>query len=336
MVCFTCKSRFCSTCGKKATETWIEEQNATLPQCKWQHITFTMPKRYWAFFLFNRELLNIIFRTAANTLLETAKKKGLVIGIFAALHTFGRDLKWNVHIHISVTRGGFDEKHESWRDIYFKLKVIMPMWRYAVTDLLRQTYKKGQLIIPDEYQDEITDLTTFNTFLNAEYQKYWKVHFAQPKDNHLHNVDYLGRYIKRPALANARLEHYDGNCVIFRYLDHKTKQQKLKKEGIGDFFDRLTQHIPDKFFKMIRYYGFLSYRIRAVMLPKIYDLVDQTIEGYKETSFAALMKSNFGYDPLECVLCGSQLRRTGTRFGLNLHDKWKYYEALATSRFMGL
>ncbi|WP_155085318.1 transposase [Piscirickettsia salmonis] len=23
-----------------------------------------------------------------------------------------------------------------------------------------------------------------------------------------HNVDYLGRYIKRPALANARMEHY--------------------------------------------------------------------------------------------------------------------------------
>ncbi|QIX57450.1 transposase [Piscirickettsia salmonis] len=61
--------------------------------------------------------------------------------------------------------------------------------------------------------------------LNREYQKFWKVHFAQPKENHQHNVDYLGRYIKRPALANARMEHYDGNVVIFRYLDHKTKQQ---------------------------------------------------------------------------------------------------------------
>ncbi|QGP66222.1 hypothetical protein PsalMR5_04147 (plasmid) [Piscirickettsia salmonis] len=34
VVCFTCKSRFCSTCGKKATEQWIEEQNATLPRCE--------------------------------------------------------------------------------------------------------------------------------------------------------------------------------------------------------------------------------------------------------------------------------------------------------------
>ncbi|QGP55000.1 Putative transposase [Piscirickettsia salmonis] len=326
VVCFTCKSRFCSTCGKKATEQWIEEQNATLPQCKWQHITFTMPRKFWAFFLFNRELLNIIFRTAANTLLETAKKKGLIIGIFAALHTFGRDLKWNVHVHISVTRGGYDEANDSWSEIYFTRKVIMPMWRYAVTNLLRQTYKAGELTIPDEYQSEISDLTTFNRFLNREYQKFWKVHFAQPKENHQHNVDYLGRYIKRPALANARMEHYDGNVVIFRYLDHKTKQQKMKKQSIDDFIDRLTQHIPDKFFKMIRYYGFLSYRTRTIILPKIYDLVGQTIEAYNQVTFVSLMKSNFNYNPLKCILCGSQLRRISTQFGLTLREKYSYYE----------
>ncbi|RNC76528.1 hypothetical protein DA717_15490, partial [Piscirickettsiaceae bacterium NZ-RLO2] len=28
VVPYTCKSRFCSACGKKATEIWIEEQNA--------------------------------------------------------------------------------------------------------------------------------------------------------------------------------------------------------------------------------------------------------------------------------------------------------------------
>ncbi|QIX57455.1 transposase [Piscirickettsia salmonis] len=42
----------------------------------------------------------------------------------------------------------------------------------------------------------------------------------------------------------------------------------MKKQSIDDFIDRLTQHIPDKFFKMIRYYGFLSYRTRTIILPK--------------------------------------------------------------------
>ncbi|QGO82216.1 IS91 family transposase [Piscirickettsia salmonis] len=228
-----------------------------------------------------------------------------------------------------------DEANDSWSEIYFTRKVIMPMWRYAVTNLLRQTYKAKELTIPDEYQGEISGLTTFNRFLNREYQKFWKVHFAQPKENHQHNVDYLGRYIKRPALANARMEHYDGNVVIFRYLDHKTKQQKMKKQSIDDFIDRLTQHIPDKFFKMIRYYGFLSYRTRTIILPKIYDLVGQTIETYQQVTFTSLMKSNFNYNPLKCILCGNQLRRVSTQFGLTLREKYNYYEELATSRFRG-
>src|SRR5271154_3744961 len=46
----TCKSRACSSCGKKATEAWIQKQNQTLPKTAWQHITFTMPSELWDFF----------------------------------------------------------------------------------------------------------------------------------------------------------------------------------------------------------------------------------------------------------------------------------------------
>ncbi|PEQ16023.1 hypothetical protein X973_09575 [Piscirickettsia salmonis] len=93
VVPYTCKSRFCSACGKKATEIWIEEQNAVLPQCEYQHITFTIPKEFRIFFLYNRWLLNEFVKKTAETLLKTAKDKGITIGIFAAIHTFGRDLK---------------------------------------------------------------------------------------------------------------------------------------------------------------------------------------------------------------------------------------------------
>ena len=34
----TCKSRFCSSCGKKSTEEWIAKNLALLPQTPWQHI----------------------------------------------------------------------------------------------------------------------------------------------------------------------------------------------------------------------------------------------------------------------------------------------------------
>ncbi|WP_405471077.1 hemagglutinin repeat-containing protein (plasmid) [Morganella morganii] len=40
--CQSCKSKGCSACGMKATEQWIAEQQHILPDCEWQHITFTM------------------------------------------------------------------------------------------------------------------------------------------------------------------------------------------------------------------------------------------------------------------------------------------------------
>ena len=102
----TCKSRFCSSCGQKATETWIQDKLEKFPQTKWQHITFTMPRELWPFFWFNRHLMGKISILAANIILKKAKQKNILPGIFTALHTFGRDLKKNIHIHLSTTCAG--------------------------------------------------------------------------------------------------------------------------------------------------------------------------------------------------------------------------------------
>lgn len=37
------------SCGRIATERWIETQKAILPPCKWQHLTMTMPAVLWPF-----------------------------------------------------------------------------------------------------------------------------------------------------------------------------------------------------------------------------------------------------------------------------------------------
>nr|ULG13462.1 IS91 family transposase [Serratia proteamaculans] len=91
-LCQTCKSKACSSCGLKATEQWIAEQQHILPDCEWQHITFTMPDKLWPAFANNWPLLNKLFACAANTLLKWAKKLDIEIGLFVALHTYGRQL----------------------------------------------------------------------------------------------------------------------------------------------------------------------------------------------------------------------------------------------------
>ena len=39
----SCKSKFCSPCGKKAADNWRSKNYNIMPKTIWQHITFTIP-----------------------------------------------------------------------------------------------------------------------------------------------------------------------------------------------------------------------------------------------------------------------------------------------------
>ena len=216
-VIFTCKNRMCNSCGKMATEKWIEKQNIILPPAPWQHVTLTMPSALWSFFNVNRKLLSNLCKIGADIIKELAGNKGVLPGIFLALHTFGRDLKWNTHLHLSTTKGGLHLDTETWKNVYFKSNLIMRMWRYRVITLLRKENKKGRLIIPSDIPPY-----ELNKLLDTQYKKHWHVHCAKPHKSAKKDIDYLGRYIKRPPIANSRLSHYNGEDVMFKFLNHKT------------------------------------------------------------------------------------------------------------------
>ncbi|WP_159446802.1 transposase [Carboxydocella sp. ULO1] len=40
---------------------------------------------------------------------EKGRKKVYEVGIIAVIHTFGRDLKFNPHVHVLVTEGAIDK-----------------------------------------------------------------------------------------------------------------------------------------------------------------------------------------------------------------------------------
>ncbi len=85
----------------------------------------------------NRELLNLLPPLAAKVLLKLAKNKRVKPGVFIALHTFGRDLKRNVHLHASITLGGINKELTQWKSLYFHQPTLMSMWRYEVINLFR-------------------------------------------------------------------------------------------------------------------------------------------------------------------------------------------------------
>ena len=106
---FTCKSRFCNTCAIKYQMDRALEISSKLIKCEHRHIVFTIPEQLRIYFRKDRNLLNLLFRAAEDCIKfffkKRAPRKKLTPGIVLVLHTFGKDLKWNPHIHCLVTEG---------------------------------------------------------------------------------------------------------------------------------------------------------------------------------------------------------------------------------------
>ncbi len=93
---------------------------------KHRHMVFTIDARLRVWFLKHREWLAFLFSAAKEAILHTfnkslpsskkkgkkknrQKKKSITPGMIMTIHTFGRDLKWNPHIHVLCTEGGINQ-----------------------------------------------------------------------------------------------------------------------------------------------------------------------------------------------------------------------------------
>jgi hypothetical protein len=116
-------------------------------------------------------------------------------------------------------------------------------------------------------------------------------------------ASYIGRYLGRPVIANSRIDDYDGDFITFHYNRHEDDVLVTEKIPVLDFIQRLIQHIPQKHFKMIRYYGiYARHRKEDKRLFR-------AISKQKHTFLVSLNRwrhsilRSFGYDPLQCPHC---------------------------------
>lgn len=323
---FTCSSRACSRCGKKSTDSWIVQQVERLPHCPWMHMTFTMPDVFWPLFLHNRALLDKLCQLAVDNLLYAAKQQGLEIGIFCALHTFGRRLTWHPHVHVSVTLGGMNV-YGDWKDLAYCHEKVEKRWRHELCDFLLSEYPSLNI---ENSESHCRDFDEFRRFVNTQRQRFWHVHFARKTQHPKSTINYLGRYLKRPPISGAKLAHYRGEATLsFRYLDHHTGRYETEQVTQLELIKRLIQHIPEKGFRMIRYFGFLANRVVGDKLPKVRSALgmEPSPEPTLPLRYGQMIKSFLKVDPFECILCGHRLR--ATRYDLGVGRKALVNEALS-------
>jgi len=251
--------------------------------------------------------MNHITPIPAFIITKLARYRRLIPGIFTVIHTFGRDLKQNVHFHVTTTAGGASLDYQKWvPDFFIKHDSVKRMWKTGVVKVLRKLFKQNALQLPPQLK-HITTYAEFNSWLDFIYQKAWVVHLQKKKASHKHNVEYVGRYLKRPPLAETRITNYDGEKVTFYYLDHYDKQRTLVSMPVFEFIARLIRHIPDSNFRLIRYYNWLSNRTRSKLLPIVYQLVKHQIKYSVTVNWQSLFQASFGIDPLSCPKCNTSM-----------------------------
>lgn len=297
---FTCKSRFCTSCGKIYTDNWINNMLGNLINVKHRHIVFTIPEELREFFGMDRQRLKILPKCAAKAVTSWMnslnKKEEFTPGIVTVIHTFGRDLKWNPHVHMMVTEGGKGNVTE-WRHI-----------KYISYEALR---KRWQKILLDEITYVARNIKEIKVLRNKLYKnndKGFYVHAKTEIKSAKIAAKYVGRYVGRPAIAESRIIKHDGKNVTYKYTRHEDNKVIVETVDAYEFIKRIIRHIPEKNFKMIRYFGIYSRRSKGKfnfikMIDKKIISIRKSIENWENRILAIA-----GINPCKCSNCGNMMR----------------------------
>lgn len=294
---FRCHSRFCPTCGNKYAMERTTSMSFKLVNVKHRHCVFTIDENLRAFFLKDRSLLNCLFRSVSSVVSRMFhninKSKNFTPGFIMVLHTFGRDLKWNPHIHCLISEGGYSDDG-FWRHIkHFNYTYLRNAFRTALLNMME--HRIG---------------ASFKKVKSRCYHEHKQGFYVYAKPNKCdpHTVTkYIGRYLGRPVIATSRIDKYDGDMVTFHYNRHEDDKYVEETITAIDFIKRLIQHIPEKNFKMIRYGGLYA-RHREID-KKLYRAISKEkhhiLRSFNQWQTAIL--AAFGYNPLECPKCNHQM-----------------------------
>jgi hypothetical protein len=308
MVGFSCKSRFCSGCGKRYIDRWVEKQQERILNTSHRHVVFTLPKELRGYVYWNRDIIKELSDGANEVVTGYYKSKNksreYKIGVITVVHTFGRDVGFNPHVHALIAEGGLD-KYNQWKDItYISYEYLRKAWQKISLDIFKSYFKGNK---------KVQNLVRM---LYNKYRKGFYVH-AKPRMRSAKGAaKYIGRYLARPAIAEYRIIKYDGEKVKFWYKDHETEEIVELSLPVMQFIGRLVMHIPKKYFRLVRRYGLYrrGFNKRAQKIICLWRYMKKRqlrlIMKWKKVrskKWRERIIDSFGEDPIKCKNCGREM-----------------------------
>lgn len=298
-ICFhTCKSRLCSSCGNKYNNDRQTSIFSKLFKFKHRHVVWTIPEELRKYFREDRKRLSILFKACEITINswfnDKYKKKNITPGFISILHTYGRSLIWNPHIHMILLEGGLN------KDGF----VPVNFFAYAA---FRKRFMKVLL----DLLDEEINTNEFKRLKRQLYRDLKDGFYVYSPPSTLKTVEglikYVTRYVSRPVMAESRILDYDKTFVTFWYQRHEDDKIVIEKIHVFEFISRIIIHIPDKNQKYIRYYGCYNESTKIVTnkIKEMFGKYNKKVIELKRSinKWRLNIELSFNIDPLKCPKC---------------------------------
>jgi len=241
----SCNHKACPQCGALSAHRWVQRELGKLISAPYFLVTFTLPAELRACFFSPRakEAYDLLFTAASGALSEKlAADKALhaqVNGFVAVLHTWTQKLEFHPHIHCLVPGAGLNERNQFVRVKKQDFLLYLPHLQAAFRQHLYRLLKDNDWQVDPQV-----------------WRKDWGVHI-QPAGSGASALKYLGAYVSRTAITNARMIRVDPDSVTFRWKDRSdgNRSRELTLSGV-EFARRYLCHVLPTGLRSVRYYGF--------------------------------------------------------------------------------
>ena len=250
----SCGNRHCPTCQGGKAKQWLAEQQLRLLPCSYFMMTFTVPSQFRTFMRSHpKECYKALFQAATEAMFKLAKDLKYLgsanLGMTGVLHTWGRDLSYNPHVHFIVPGGAIGQDGVSW--ISSSEKFFLPV--KALSKIYRAKYKaimkrRGLL---DQIPKEL-------------WSQPWNVNSKAVGDGRA-SLRYLAPYVFRVAIGNYRIKRvWKESCgqwwVEFTYRPKGERMYRPMQVRSEEFLRRFLVHILPTGFQKVRHFGFMHKR----------------------------------------------------------------------------
>lgn len=290
----SCGNRHCPVCQNDKASQWVYKQQLRLLPCTYFMATFTIPSELRAVARSNQSAVYKAMFEAASASLRTleADKRFVgckVSGFFGVLHTWGRQLQYHPHLHFVIPGGGLSKERSEWinanGDFLVHVRALSKMYR-------------GKL------QKALTEAGLLDQIPSGVWSRDWVVHCKAVGDGR-HTMKYLGAYVFRVAVSDARISSYDGKSVRIKYQKVGSSKWRFMTLGVFEFMRRFLQHVLPKGFMKIRHYGFMSPNF-AIPIQKIREMICVLYELLRKTPVKLTPPKRA--KPLSCPRCQAVMK----------------------------